>query len=51
MAARNRTNLLARIFEQDMLVAGMHIHFPGFGWLVREGTGYRVATEQWNFEI
>lgn len=51
MAARNRTNLLARIFKQDMLVAGMHIHFPGFGWLVREGTGYRVAIEQWNFEI
>lgn len=51
LAAKNRTALLARIFEEDMLVAGMHIHFPGFGWLVREGSGYRVATEQWNFEI
>lgn len=51
MAARNRVAMLARIFEEDMLVAGMHIHFPGFGWLVREGAGYRVATEQWNFEI
>ncbi len=37
--------------EPDMLVAGMHIHFPGFGWLMRDGTGYRVATEQWSFEI
>lgn len=51
MAARNRLTLLARIYEEDMLVAGMHIHFPGFGWLVREGSGYRVATEQWNFEV
>lgn len=51
MAARNRMALLARILEEGMLVAGMHIHFPGFGWLVREGTGYRVATEQWNFDI
>ncbi|PWL18950.1 MBL fold metallo-hydrolase [Falsochrobactrum shanghaiense] len=51
MAARNRMALLARILEEDMLVAGMHIHFPGFGWLLREGSGYRVATEQWSFEI
>jgi glyoxylase-like metal-dependent hydrolase (beta-lactamase superfamily II) len=51
MAARNRTALLARILAEDMLVAGMHIHFPGLGWLVSEGAGYRVATEQWNFEI
>ncbi len=51
MAAKNRTALLARILSEDMLVAGMHIHFPGFGWLMRDGTGYRVATEQWSFEI
>lgn len=50
-AARNRVALLERIFEEDMLVAGMHIHFPGFGWLVREGAGYRVATEQWCFGV
>ncbi len=50
-AALNRTALLARIFEEKMLIAGMHIHFPGFGWLVKEQHGYRVATEQWQFEI
>lgn len=51
LAALNRTALLTRIHAQDMLVAGMHIHFPGFGFLVRDGDGYRVATEQWSFEI
>lgn len=51
LAAANRTALLARILGEDMLVAGMHVHFPGFGWLVREGTGYRIAPEQWSFEI
>jgi len=51
MAARNRTALLARIHGENMLVAGMHVHFPGFGWLVREEQGYRVTTEQWKFEI
>jgi len=51
LAAKNRNELLKWIYEQDLLVAGMHIHFPGFGYLVREGTGYRISTEQWNFEI
>ncbi|WP_312529322.1 MBL fold metallo-hydrolase [Paracoccus sp. (in: a-proteobacteria)] len=51
LAAKNRIALLSRIFAEDILVAGMHIHFPGFGWLKRDGNGYRVATEQWAFEI
>jgi Zn-dependent hydrolases, including glyoxylases len=51
MAAQNRLKILAWIARDDILVAGMHIHFPGFGWLVPEENGYRVATEQWNFEI
>ncbi|MFZ4789267.1 MAG: MBL fold metallo-hydrolase [Beijerinckiaceae bacterium] len=51
MAARNRTALLDRICGENILVAGMHIHFPGFGWLVREDKAYRIATEQWQFEI
>ena len=50
-AARNRIALLQRIHDEDMLVAGMHIHFPGFGWLLRDGDGWRIATEQWAFEI
>ena len=51
LAAKNRTALLARILEEDMLVAGMHVHFPGFGYLLRNGAGYRIATEQWAFDI
>lgn len=51
LAARNRIALLQRIHDEDMLVAGMHIHFPGFGWLMRDGDGWRIATEQWAFEI
>lgn len=51
LAAQNRTALLERIAREDLLVAGMHIHFPGFGYLLRNGTGYRIATEQWTFDI
>lgn len=51
LAAKNRTALLNWIYEKDLLVAGMHIHFPGFGYLVRKDQGFRIATEQWTFEI
>jgi hypothetical protein len=30
-----------------LLVTGMHLHYPGFARLVREGTGYRLIQEAW----
>lgn len=33
-----------------MLVAGMHLHFPGFSYLKREGDGYRMVPEAWVFD-
>ena len=32
-----------------LLVTRMHLHFPGFAHLVREGTGYRLIPEAGNF--
>jgi glyoxylase-like metal-dependent hydrolase (beta-lactamase superfamily II) len=32
-----------------LLVAGMHLHFPGFAYLSREGDGYRMVPEAWVF--
>ena len=32
-----------------LLVAGMHLHFPGFAHMTREGNGYRMIPEAWNF--
>lgn len=34
-----------------LLVAGMHLHFPGFAHIVREGSGYRLIPENWAFEV
>ena len=51
MAIETRRELLKRIMAEDMLVAGMHIHFPGFGWLREEGEGCRVAADQWAFAL
>jgi len=33
-----------------LLVAGMHLHFPGFSYMAREGSGYRMIPEAWRFE-
>jgi glyoxylase-like metal-dependent hydrolase (beta-lactamase superfamily II) len=32
-----------------LLVAGMHLHFPGFAHMTREGDGYRMIPEAWHF--
>jgi glyoxylase-like metal-dependent hydrolase (beta-lactamase superfamily II) len=32
-----------------LLVAGMHLHFPGFAHMDRDGDGYRMIPEAWNF--
>lgn len=34
-----------------MLVAGMHLHFPGFSHLVRQGDGYAMIPESWAFTM
>ena len=33
-----------------LLVAGMHLHFPGFSYMSREGDGYRMIPEAWVFQ-
>jgi hypothetical protein len=29
----------------------MHLHYPGFAHLVREGTGYRLIPEVWRHTL
>ena len=47
-AARSRRQVLQRCVDEDLLVAGMHIHFPGFA-RIRPGHAgaYRFVQEQW----
>jgi glyoxylase-like metal-dependent hydrolase (beta-lactamase superfamily II) len=44
-----------RIFDmaasEGMLVAGMHLHFPAFSHLARDGGGYRLIPEPWAFDL
>ena len=38
--------------ESDrLLVAGMHLHFPAFSHLVKDGSGYRIVPETWKFQM
>ena len=32
-----------------LLVAGMHLHFPGFSYMTKDGGGYRMIPEAWVF--
>lgn len=47
-AALSRRRILRRCVDEDLLVAGMHIHFPGFA-RIRPGHegAYRFIQEQW----
>ena len=50
-AAVTRDQLLRKLVSEDVLIAGPHMLFPGFGRLHREGSGYSWApvafTDQW----
>lgn len=47
LAAGTRRNMMARAADEGLLVAGMHIEFPGFARVVPEGKGYRLVPPQW----
>ncbi len=46
-AAATRRRTFDRVASERLLVAGMHIHFPGFAHLVRDGDGYAMLPEPW----
>jgi hypothetical protein len=31
-----------------MLIGGMHVHFPGFAYMARRGSGYELIPEAWS---
>lgn len=47
IAARKRAFDMAA--SDRLLVAGMHLHFPGFSYMSREADGYRLIPEAWVF--
>lgn len=47
LAVRTRKDMLAKAADQGLLVAGMHIEFPGVARVFRVVTGYRLVPAQW----
>ena len=47
-AERTRRDVLARAVDQDLVVTGMHMSFPGFSRVVRAGEGFALQPEPWN---
>ncbi|HJS87703.1 MAG TPA: MBL fold metallo-hydrolase [Acetobacteraceae bacterium] len=46
-AAEARRRTFARVATDRLLIAGMHVHFPGFAHVVRHGDGYALLPEPW----
>jgi glyoxylase-like metal-dependent hydrolase (beta-lactamase superfamily II) len=51
LAAASRRAIFELAIEANLLVGGMHLHFPGFARMARDGSGYRLVTEPWNYTL
>jgi glyoxylase-like metal-dependent hydrolase (beta-lactamase superfamily II) len=48
-AAATRQRVFDMAATDKLLLAGMHLHFPAFSYLVRDRAGYRLLPESWKF--
>jgi glyoxylase-like metal-dependent hydrolase (beta-lactamase superfamily II) len=47
-AAATRKRVLDMVTKDRQLVAGMHMHFPGFAHVVKRGDEYMMLPEPWD---
>ena len=50
-AAASRRRVFDMVETDRLLIAGMHLHFPAFSHLVKQGSGYRIVPETWKFQM
>jgi glyoxylase-like metal-dependent hydrolase (beta-lactamase superfamily II) len=50
-AIRTRRTVLQRAVDEDLLVTGMHMSFPGFSRIARAGDGYVIHPEAWSGDL
>lgn len=46
-AEATRRRVFDMVTTDKLLVTGMHLHFPGFTHLIRDGSGYRLIPKAW----
>lgn len=47
MAEASRRRIFDMAAEERLLVTGMHLHYPGFGHVAKDGDNYRFVPEPW----
>lgn len=50
-AIATRQALLADVAKERTPVAGMHLPFPGVGFVTKDGDGYRFTPKTWSFSL
>jgi glyoxylase-like metal-dependent hydrolase (beta-lactamase superfamily II) len=51
LAAASRVAMFDLAVRGNLLIGGMHLHFPGFARMARENGGYRILTEPWAYTL
>jgi glyoxylase-like metal-dependent hydrolase (beta-lactamase superfamily II) len=51
LAAESRRRILDVVASERLLVAGGHLHMPGFAHVVRTGGSYRLVAERWSVVV
>jgi glyoxylase-like metal-dependent hydrolase (beta-lactamase superfamily II) len=51
LAAETRKRTFDRVTADRMLIAGMHLPFPGFGHVARDGQAYRFVPAEWVYDL
>ena len=50
-AEASRRAVFDMVATDGLLVSGMHLHFPGFSRLIKQGDGYRLIPAAWEHEL
>ncbi len=50
-AIASRRAVLQRAVDEDLVVAGMHMSFPGFCRIAAAGEGYALQPQPWQYEL
>ncbi|WP_431285802.1 MBL fold metallo-hydrolase [Humitalea sp. 24SJ18S-53] len=50
-AQATRRRLFDQVAADRQAIAGMHLHFPGFAHLARDGSGHRLVPDAWSLDL
>ena len=50
-AIASRRRIFDMVASERLAVCGMHLHFPGYAYVARRGSGYELIPEFWRFQM